>query len=42
MNERVKWHAAHAKHCGCRGIPSVIREEIERRAALKRTARART
>ena len=35
LDDRVKWHAAHAKHCRCRPIPATIREEIERRASRK-------
>jgi hypothetical protein len=24
MKERARWHAAHAKHCGCRPIPATV------------------
>ena len=28
---RIKWHVQHAKHCGCRGIPETIKEELIKR-----------
>jgi hypothetical protein len=28
---RIKWHIAHAKHCGCRPIPPKLLEIIENR-----------
>jgi hypothetical protein len=27
--QRIKWHAAHARKCGCRAIPESIRREVE-------------
>jgi len=29
--QRIKWHVAHAKNCGCRAIPSSIAAEIKSR-----------
>jgi len=26
LAQRVKWHAAHAKACGCRPVPAYARE----------------
>lgn len=37
LDERIAWHLAHAENCGCREIPSKIREELERRAAAARS-----
>lgn len=31
MDERVKWHVAHARECGCREIPKTVIAELERR-----------
>jgi len=31
LNERVKWHVAHAAHCACRPMPATVVAEIERR-----------
>jgi hypothetical protein len=28
MDERVKWHLAHAKHCGCRPIPDSVKAHL--------------
>jgi hypothetical protein len=36
--QRIAWHSDHAEHCGCRAMPSRIREEIERRAAAAKGA----
>jgi hypothetical protein len=37
LEQRIRWHLAHAKACGCRGIPkSVLRALAARRAAVKR------
>ena len=38
MAQRMRWHVAHAKHCGCRPIPATVRAHI---AAAKRTKRAK-
>jgi hypothetical protein len=39
LDQRVKWHAAHAKACGCRVMPASIATEIGKRAGKKRSAR---
>ena len=31
LAQRVRWHVAHAKACGCRPIPRTISAELERR-----------
>ena len=31
LEKRVRWHMAHAKACGCRGIPQPIVAELRRR-----------
>lgn len=31
MEQRIKWHLAHAKNCGCRKIEGKIAEEMTRR-----------
>lgn len=31
LSERVEWHIAHAKNCGCREMPGSIAEEIRKR-----------
>jgi hypothetical protein len=31
LDQRVVWHLAHAKACGCRGIPDTVLREVERR-----------
>lgn len=28
--QRIQWHAAHAKKCGCRAIPESLRQDIEK------------
>jgi hypothetical protein len=28
LAQRVRWHVAHARHCGCRAMPDSIRREI--------------
>jgi hypothetical protein len=42
LPQRVKWHLAHAKHCGCRPMPKTVRAELRRvaPAAPKRRDRA--
>jgi hypothetical protein len=30
FEERMKWHIAHAKHCGCRPIPPKLKAEIKK------------
>lgn len=31
LKERVVWHIAHARHCGCREIPANLRAIIKKR-----------
>jgi hypothetical protein len=31
MDQRVTWHLAHAKACGCRTIPKTVAAELKRR-----------
>jgi len=31
LEQRVKWHVAHAKACGCRPMPRAVAAEVERR-----------
>ncbi|MGA7834926.1 MAG: hypothetical protein WCA31_06915 [Acidimicrobiales bacterium] len=33
LEDRVRWHLAHAKSCACRPIPSSVRAELKRRVA---------
>jgi hypothetical protein len=28
--QRIKWHVAHARVCGCREIPESIRPDVEK------------
>jgi hypothetical protein len=28
--QRIKWHAAHARVCGCRAIPGSIKPDVEK------------
>ena len=31
IEQRIKWHAEHLKHCSCRtGLPDRIKEEIKK------------
>ena len=36
LDQRVAWHIAHARHCGCRQMPASIQAEIKRRARAAR------
>jgi hypothetical protein len=31
MAQRVKWHVAHARACGCREIPKTVLTELKAR-----------
>jgi hypothetical protein len=31
LAERVRWHRAHQKHCGCRGAPKSLQPYLTRR-----------
>ncbi|HUL73732.1 MAG TPA: hypothetical protein VLT86_11560 [Vicinamibacterales bacterium] len=43
LDQRVRWHAAHARHCGCRDLSPAMAAEIRRRgiAVGKRPHRSR-
>ncbi|MBI2617533.1 hypothetical protein HYW55_05330 [Candidatus Gottesmanbacteria bacterium] len=30
LQQRIAWHIAHAKNCGCRPIPQSMQKEIEK------------
>jgi hypothetical protein len=30
LSQRVQWHVAHAKACGCRAIPPTVLKELRR------------
>lgn len=38
LDDRVKWHLAHAKTCGCREMPESVKAELKRRRTSKRAA----
>jgi hypothetical protein len=31
LDQRVEWHIAHKKACGCREIPESVKEELRKR-----------
>jgi hypothetical protein len=31
LDQRIEWHIAHAKHCGCRPIAGKLRDEMVKR-----------
>jgi hypothetical protein len=31
IEQRIKWHLAHAKNCGCRKIEGKLAEEMKKR-----------
>jgi len=33
LDQRVRWHAAHAKACGCREMPPSIVKELRKKKA---------
>jgi hypothetical protein len=33
LDQRVRWHLAHAKACGCRKIPKTVIAELRARGA---------
>jgi len=33
LDQRIKWHLEHSKHCGCRPIPDKIKAGIKKRKA---------
>jgi hypothetical protein len=36
LAQRVDWHLAHAKACGCREIPKTVLAELRRRERVNR------
>ena len=41
IGQRVKWHVAHAKACGCRAMPPTVLKELRRlrvKPPVRRTA----
>ncbi len=42
LDQRVDWHLAHAKACGCRTtLPATIVAELKRRGIAKRVVKKR-
>ena len=33
--QRIEWHAEHARECGCRPVPPDLRDEVARRKASR-------
>jgi len=33
LAQRIRWHVAHAKHCGCRPMPRTVRVALARQTA---------
>lgn len=31
LDQRIAWHVAHAKRCGCRPVPEKLREQMTKR-----------
>jgi len=40
LAERVRWHASHARACGCREMPASIAAELKRRGIVAPRRRA--
>jgi hypothetical protein len=41
VEERVRWHREHQKHCRCRPVPESLRILVDARPAVKpKTARS--
>jgi hypothetical protein len=36
LDERIKWHLNHVKHCNCRPLGGKILEEVKRRDLLEK------
>jgi len=34
VDDRIRWHLAHAKKCGCRPVPKTLLTEIKKRKLL--------
>ena len=41
IGERIAWHMAHARHCGCRPIPQSLMPEIQKRELLESSSKVR-
>jgi hypothetical protein len=41
LDQRVAWHLAHAKACGCRAIPATVAAELKRRGITPPARRVR-
>jgi len=39
--QRLKWHEAHAKHCGCRPLTTAMRSKLRQAASEWRARRRR-
>ena len=39
LEQRLRWHAAHARACACRAMPASIRAELARRGTPAASAR---
>jgi hypothetical protein len=39
LDQRVSWHLAHVKACGCRAIPATVLRELARRGLKPPPAR---
>ena len=35
LEQRIRWHIAHAKHCACRPIPAALLAETEKRKYVR-------
>jgi hypothetical protein len=40
LDQRIRWHRAHAKHCACRPMPAGIVQAIESGEARKPRTRS--
>jgi hypothetical protein len=41
LDQRVTWHVAHARACGCRPMPATVVAELQRRGATPAAAARR-
>ena len=39
LEERIKWHLSHARHCACRPIPAKVAQAIRARGLSARGRR---
>ena len=42
LAQRLRWHVAHAKHCGCRAMPLSVQRELARIASRRAKDRNQT